>query len=153
MSWPRAHQLPVIFHTGDTYSAEAKLKYAHPLRVDEVAVDHRGVRFVLAHFGNPWLFDAAEVTYKNPNVFVDLSGLLVGSAADFAAYGEKGVLDDVVTGLARAIRYTEAPGRILYGSDWPLAPMTVYRDLIRRMVPDDHREAVFETNARALFGI
>ena len=41
------HHLPVIFHTGDTFSPIAKLKYAHPLLIDEVAVDHPNVRFVL----------------------------------------------------------------------------------------------------------
>ena len=34
------YQIPVIFHSGDTYAASAKLKYAHPLLIDEVAVDH-----------------------------------------------------------------------------------------------------------------
>ena len=34
------YKIPIIFHTGDTYSHRAKVKYAHPLLVDEVAVDH-----------------------------------------------------------------------------------------------------------------
>src|SRR4051794_4452635 len=34
------HKLPFIFHTGDTFSPLAKLKYARPIGVDEVAVDH-----------------------------------------------------------------------------------------------------------------
>ena len=72
-------KLPFIFHTGDTYSPYAKLKYAHPLHVDEVAVDYPNVRFVMAHVGNPWMIDAAEVVYKNVNVWVDLSGLFIGS--------------------------------------------------------------------------
>ncbi len=61
--------VPFIFHTGDTYSTRAKVKYAHPLLVDEAAVDHPDVRFVMAHCGNPWLIDAAEVVYKNANVW------------------------------------------------------------------------------------
>jgi hypothetical protein len=72
------YKLPVIFHTGDTWSTKAKVRYAHPLLVDEVAVDHPEVRFVMAHFGNPWLIDAAEVIFKNNNVWADLSGLYVG---------------------------------------------------------------------------
>src|SRR5262249_25139912 len=31
------------------------------------------------HFGNPWLVGAAEVIFKNDNVWADLSGLLVGT--------------------------------------------------------------------------
>src|SRR5262245_25529108 len=33
------HDVPFIFHTGDTYSPRAKLRFAHPLLVDDVAVD------------------------------------------------------------------------------------------------------------------
>ncbi len=53
--------------------------------MDEVAVDFPGVRFVLAHFGNPWLIDAAEVLFKNANVWADLSGLFVGSDEEIRA--------------------------------------------------------------------
>lgn len=69
------YRLPVVFHTGDTYALKAKVKYAHPLRVDEVAVDYPGVSFVMAHAGCPWLDTAAEVIYKNDNVWADVSGL------------------------------------------------------------------------------
>jgi predicted TIM-barrel fold metal-dependent hydrolase len=69
------HRIPVVFHTGDTYSAYAKVKYAHPLLVDEVAVDHPKTSFVLAQVGNPWMQDAVEVVYKNLNVYADLAGL------------------------------------------------------------------------------
>src|SRR5262249_60736765 len=85
------YRLPFIFHTGDNYSTVAKVRYAHPLLVDEVAVDHRGVKFVLAHFGNPWVADAAEVVYKNDNVWADLSGLLVGGEAYFGALDRAGL--------------------------------------------------------------
>src|SRR5262249_29012630 len=40
-------RLPVIFHTGDTYSPFARVRLAQPLLVDDVAVDHPGVRFVI----------------------------------------------------------------------------------------------------------
>ena len=47
------YDVPVVFHTGDTYSKVAKLKFADPLTIDEVAVDHPKVTFVIAHCGNP----------------------------------------------------------------------------------------------------
>ncbi|HXV87192.1 MAG TPA: amidohydrolase family protein, partial [Gemmatimonadales bacterium] len=72
--------VPVVFHTGDTYSARGKLKYADPLTVDEVAVEHPDVRFVIAHAGYPWIQSAAEVAYKNPNVFLEASAFMLGSA-------------------------------------------------------------------------
>jgi predicted TIM-barrel fold metal-dependent hydrolase len=147
------HRLPFIFHTGDTYSPRAKLRYAHPLLVDDVAVDHPEVRFVLAHLGNPWLTDAAEVVYKNVNVWADLSGLAVGTEADFADEERRETLQEVIDAVGRAFRYAERPNRFLYGSDWPLAPMAAYRSFISAAVPEVHHAQVFEENARALFRI
>ncbi|MCZ2342996.1 MAG: amidohydrolase, partial [Bacteroidales bacterium] len=103
------YRVPMIFHTGDTYSPEAKLKFAHPLGVDEVAVDHPETRFVLAHTGNPWLLDAAQVVYKNLNVWADLSGLVVGDASCFSDEEYADVLADLTTQLRRALRYAERP--------------------------------------------
>jgi predicted TIM-barrel fold metal-dependent hydrolase len=147
------YNLPVIFHTGDNYSRKAKVRYAHPLLVDDVAVDHPGVRFVMAHFGNPWLTDAAEVVYKNDNVWVDFSALLVGDAATFAAYEQSGLMGRTVERVRQAMEFSERPDRWLYGSDWPLAPMAAYRDFIAALVPEPFHQALFEDNARALFGL
>ncbi len=150
------YEVPFIFHTGDTYSHLAKVKFAHPLLVDEVAVDHPEVRFVIAHVGNPWLTDAAEVLYKNnkeerANVWADLSGFVVGSAADFQAYREKGILKAVAEDIRKAFNYAERPHRFLYASDWPLAPMATYTDFMREVIPEEHHRAVFRDNAKELF--
>ncbi len=145
------YSLPFVFHTGDTYSTRAKVKYAHPLLLDEAAVDNPGVNFVMAHCGNPWLTDAAEVVYKNVNVWADLSGLLVGDAAAFQDMEQRGVLAEVAASVAHAVRYTERPDRFLYGSDWPLAPMSSYRAFAEMIVPEEHRQAIFTDNARTLF--
>ncbi len=151
--------IPVILHTGDTFSQQAKLKFAHPLQVDEVAVDYPETKFVIAHLGNPWLIDAAQVLYKNnkkglrENVHADLSGLLVGSAETFAAYRLGGVLKSVAADVRKAFDYAERPEAFLYGSDWPLAPMAAYRDLIREAIPTDYHQAVFHDNAKKLFNL
>ncbi|GAC1464215.1 MAG: hypothetical protein NVSMB9_02600 [Isosphaeraceae bacterium] len=150
------HKVPFIFHTGDTWSTRAKLRYAHPLLVDEVAVDHPEVRFVLAHFGNPWLIDAAEVIYKNENVWADLSGLIVGDESQFVVDSSGNPPPNSswamsLPDLRRAFHYTEKPDRFLYGTDWPLAPMAGYRRFIESVIPREHHAAVFEKNARALF--
>jgi predicted TIM-barrel fold metal-dependent hydrolase len=145
------HGVPFVFHTGDTYSPRAKLRYSQPLGVDEVAVDHPTVRFVLAHLGNPWLLDAAEVVYKNVNVWADLSGLVVGTEAAFTGEECQDARQDVAALVRRAFRYAERPNRFVYGSDWPLAPMTAYLDFIRTIVPEVYHQLVFVDNARSLF--
>ena len=151
MNWRRATGSRSFSHTGDTYSARAKVKFAHPLLIDEAAVDHPDVNFVMAHCGNPWLIDAAEVVYKNTNVWADLSGLLVGDSAAFEGMAQSGGLAKVAKNVADALGYSERPDRFLYGSDWPLAPMRSYRNFIELIIPEEQRQAVFEGNARELF--
>lgn len=145
----RRHAVPVVFHTGDTWSARAKLKYADPLTVDEVAVDHPDVTFVIAHCGNPWTASAAEVAYKNPNVVLECSALLTGAM---------GALDpaDVATYVTEPIRwilgYVEDPSKLMFGSDWPLVDPASYLEAYEAAVPPEHRRAVLHDNAARVFG-
>ena len=145
------YRVPVFFHTGDTYSPMAKLRFAHPLGVDEVAVDHPDARFVISHIGNPWVTDCAEVVYKNMNVWADLSGLIVGDDVDFSSEEGRERAAELSDEIRRAMRYSERPNRFLYGTDWPLAPMPAYRDFVRAAVPGEYHDCVFEENARLLF--
>lgn len=145
------YRVPVMLHTGDTYSPQAKLRFAHPLGVDEAAVDHPDCKFVMCHLGNPWTTDAAEVIYKNMNVWADLSGLMVGDDGAFASEEGRAALAELAHAIRRAIRYSERPNRFLYGTDWPLAPMAAYREFVREAVPAEYHGLVFEENARILF--
>lgn len=140
------HEIPVLIHTGDTYHPDAKVKHAHPLLVDEVAVEHRDVDYVMCHLGNPWLRDTAEVLYKNDNVYADVSGLALGDAAH--AFQER-ILDEV----QETISYMGDPGRqLLYGSDWPLVDMAPYVDFLEDLdLTEEERECVAWKNAARLF--
>lgn len=96
----------MIIHTGDTYSRTAKVRMAHPLLVDDVAVDYPDVKFVMCHLGNPWFQDAAEVLYKNDNVYADISGLTLGEFTyEFERY--------VAMRLKEMITYMGDPGKQL----------------------------------------
>jgi predicted TIM-barrel fold metal-dependent hydrolase len=69
----------ILFHTGQTFFPQAKLKYNHPLALDEVAVDFPNLSMVMAHFGFPWFLDALSIARRHPNVFVDISALSLGA--------------------------------------------------------------------------
>jgi len=145
------YKVPVIFHCGDTFSRTAKVKYAHPLKIDEVAVDYPDTRFVIAHFGNPWLLDAAQVAYRNENVWIDLSAILIGEF--FANKKKAALVKHEVARIKQAVAYVEDPTKFLFGSDWPLTPVAVYADFIRQVFPKEEHAAVFRTNAEDLFGL
>lgn len=70
------YQLPFILSTCDILYPKGRLRFAQPLLVDEVAVSHPAVQFVILHFGIPWHVDAAEVILKKDNVWTELSGFL-----------------------------------------------------------------------------
>lgn len=137
--------VPVMIHCGDTFTPGGRLKYSHPLEVDEVAVDHPNVKLVICHLGNPWLVDCMEVVYKNKNVYADFSGLVLGEFTEaFEDYMEEQI--------AEVILYAGEPERFLYGSDWPICSMKSYAQFVRQLkMPDAQRHAIMYENARRLF--
>lgn len=143
------YNVPVVFHTGDTYSTKGKLKYSDPLTIDEVAVDFPKVKFVIAHVGNPWIQSAAEVAYKNPNVFVDASALLIGKLSE---YSESDLKTYVVDPLSWAFGYMENPKKLMFATDWPLVSIKDYATVLKKAIPKEHWEKVFRTNAQEVFG-
>lgn len=139
----------VVFHTGDTYDKAAHVKYADPLTVDEIATRYPKVKFVLAHLGNPWLQSAAEVAYKNDNVYVDVSALMI---EDVSTRPPEVVDELVVKPMRWAFFYVENPKKFLFGTDWPLTRVGPYVDLVKQAIPAEHWKAVFYQNAVDLFG-
>ncbi|HEX7832327.1 MAG TPA: amidohydrolase family protein [Thermoanaerobaculia bacterium] len=142
------YDVPVIFHTGDTASVAAKLKYADPLTIDEVAVDHPKVRFVIAHCGNPWIESAAEVAYKNPNVYLDGSALLIG---DMTKLPRDQVRRYVIEPIRWVFGYIENPDKLMFGSDWPLVNIPAYVDAFKKAIPRPYWNKVFHDNAVRVF--
>ncbi len=144
------YKIPVVFHTGDTYSKTAKIKYADPMTIDEVAVDFPKVKFLIAHLGNPWFASAAEVVYKNDNVYCDTSGLLLG---DLSQSKPESIEEMIVKPVKWFYLYVENPKKILFGTDWSLTKEQPYLEAIKKAIPPKDWEAVFYTNAKELFNI
>jgi predicted TIM-barrel fold metal-dependent hydrolase len=142
------YDVPVMVHTGDTYARSAKVRQAHPLLVDDVAVDYPDVRFVICHLGHPWFQDAAEVLYKNDNVYADMSGLTLGDFDyEFERY--------LVMRVKDMIAYMGDPSRqLMYGSDWPLVEMGPYVKFLESLdFPQEAREHIAWQTAAELFKI
>jgi predicted TIM-barrel fold metal-dependent hydrolase len=141
------HRVPVVFHTGDTYSERGLLKYSHPLTLDEVAVKHRDVTFVMAHFGDPWVLDGAEVVYKNTNMYADLSGLIVGTDQDINRHRRTRFLNH----LLHALDYCDHYEKLMFGTDWPLISVGAYINFIKEIIPEEYHQAVFHDTALRVF--
>jgi uncharacterized protein len=134
---------PVMIHSGDTFSPKGKVKFSHPLHVDEVAVDHPEVNFVICHIGNPWVRDCMEVVYKNKNVYTDISGLVLGNFSDrFEQFMSKQLQEMLVYGVE--------PDNVLFGTDWPISSMESYINFMEELkIPEkDKRKILFENSAQ-----
>jgi predicted TIM-barrel fold metal-dependent hydrolase len=141
------HSIPVMIHTGDTYWPGGKLKYAHPLHVDDVAVDYPDVQFVICHIGNPWIRDCMEVVYKNANVHADISGLTLGAFEDrFEAFMRKQLHEMLIYGVE--------PDAVLFGTDWPISSMESYIEFMEELdIPERDKRKILAENAIELFGL
>ncbi len=116
---------PAIFHCGGLYDLIefGKLKYCHPFNIDDVAVDYRNINFVIAHVGSPFHREAAEVCYKNRNVYADISGFVYQSFNDQSIVRFNKMIDEV-------LEITLSDERLLFGTDWPIASQKSYVDTI-----------------------
>lgn len=140
-------QVPVMFHSGDTYTPKGKIRFSHPLPIDDVAVDYPNMKIVICHVGNPWIRDCMEVVYKNKNVYADISGLVLG---DFNC----SLQNFMITQLQEMMLYAGEPKYLLYGTDWPIANMESYISFLEDLeMPEERKERVAWKNAAALFKI
>lgn len=128
---------PAIFHCGDCLNSvrRAKLKYAHPLNVDEVAVDYPNMNFIIAHMGYPWVKDTAEVCYKNSNVYTDISGFVYGN------FGH----DDYIKFKKMINEFTDISGndKLLFGTDSPISNQESYVKTLKQLAADGPYAFIF----------
>lgn len=143
----KGYNKPVIFHMGDCLSSchAAKLKYSQPLDVDDIAVDYPDINFVIAHMGFPWHRDAAEVCYKNKNVFADISGFVYGEFSGEDAIKFRNVLKE----------FTDiCPGeKLLMGTDFPISNQKSYIDTLRNKIGMGLTPEFLSDNALKVFNI
>ena len=139
--------VPVMIHCGDTYTPRGKVKFSHPLNVDEVAVDNPDVNFLICHLGNPWFRDTMEVVYKNANVYTDISGLVLGNFSDrFEKFVHRQLQEMLV--------YGAEPEKCLYGTDWPISSMDSYIDFMESLnIPQREKDKMMFENAIKLYNL
>ena len=139
---------PVAVHMGQTAHPSGQLRYSHPLNMDQAAVEHRHVQFVMCHFGNPFLEDAAAVLEKNPNVAADLSGLLEG-IKDLDRYFEEQAA--YVMMLRGWLAYVEDWSKFMFGTDFPAVNLQNYVEFCQRLIPEKYWESFFFENANRIY--
>src|SRR5881396_868627 len=140
--------LPVLFHTGDTAFSTGDLSRSHPLTLDGLANKREELTIILCNFGNPWLEDVAELIYKHPNVYADISGLVTGGA-----YAEK-YAGWLARKISEAIYFAGGADKVIFGTDYPVTKHADTLALVRRLEVDERdKEKILWRNAERVFGL
>lgn len=139
---------PVIFHTGFLMSGlPGLLRQVQPLFIDDVANAFPNLKIVMAHFGNPWIVDAAAVVLRNKNVYVDLSGYFK-EFSPITTEGENSFVQDL-TSFKNIVGDFK---RCIFASDWPLYSQKEYLEAAKKLpLTTEEKELVFWKNAKEVF--
>jgi predicted TIM-barrel fold metal-dependent hydrolase len=138
-------KLPVLFHTGHSGIGTGmrggggiRLKYGHPMPIDDVAVDFPDMPIVMAHPSFPWQDEAISVCLHKPQVYIDLSGW---SPKYFSP-------------LLIQYANTLLKEKVMFGSDYPmLTPDRWMADFQKIAIKDEVRPLILKENALKLLGL
>jgi len=142
--WEKAAALdiPVLFHTGQTGVGSGrpggggyKLKYAHPMLLDDVAADFPTLTIIMAHPAVPWQEEQLAVALHKSNVYIDLSG-----------WSPKYFRPILVQYLSSILK-----DKVLFGSDYPaLHPERWLRDFEALDLKEEVRQKILLDNAKKI---
>lgn len=135
----QAHELPVLMHIGSSVIPGTRMKYCHPLHLDDVAVDFPRLVLVMAHGGRGfWYEECAFLAMHHANLYIDVAGLVPSKLRDYFPQ-----LDRLVD-------------HMVFGSDWPAMPKSPLENaqaLARLGLRDDALDRLLWGNAARLLGI
>lgn len=137
--------VPAIFHTGQTGMGKGtpggsgvRLKYSHPMHIDDLAADFPELKMIMAHPSVPWQDEALAVALHKGQVHIDLSG-----------WSPRYFPENLV-------RYanTLLKDKVLFGTDYPLlTPERWMRDFEKASFKDEVRQGILKDNALRLLGL
>jgi len=138
--------IPVIIHAGLSWEPKARLKWAQPLLVEDVAADFPKLNIVIAHLGWPWVLDCVALALKYPNIHLDTSALYFDNPWDFLAFAMKGQVP--LTVFERSLRH-----QIVFGSNYPRVEIKNMVMAVKRLgLSEGCLDLVFRENAERLLG-
>jgi len=95
-------RVPVIVHTGTSVFPGARNRFAHPMLLEDVAIDFPELTLVMAHGGRPlWMEEAVFLARRFPRVYLELSSIPPARLLQYFP------------------RLEELAPKVLFGSDWP----------------------------------
>ncbi len=140
-------RIPVLIHTGMSWAPETPLEQGQPLLLEKAIRRFSNLRFVLAHWGWPWVWDATALALKYPNVFLDTSCLYYDGPTEFFQFVFSRQIPTTL--IERSLR-----NQVVFGSNYPRVEIkNMVRALKSLSLTDGCLERIFSTNAERLLGM
>ena len=90
-----------------------------------------------------------ELIYKHPNVYADISGLVVGGSKYIIGY-----MDSIADQVTRAIYFAGGAEKVIFGTDYPVSTPALALDLVGKLKIDaEDAERILWRNAARVFRI
>jgi predicted TIM-barrel fold metal-dependent hydrolase len=137
-SLAQQERLPVLLHTGSSVFRGAKIKYADPLHLDDVATDFPELVLLMAHGGRGIWYDRAFFLSRlHPHLYVEISGLPPKNLLTYFPDMENNI------------------DKFVYGSDWPAVKnLSANIDAIKKLpLAEESIEQILYANAAKILGI
>jgi len=140
-------RIPVLIHTGMSWAPETPLERGQPLLLEKAIRRFSSLRFVLAHWGWPWVWDATALALKYPNVFLDTSCLYYDGPTEFFQFVFSKQIPTTL--IERSLR-----NQVVFGSNYPRVEIkNIVRALKSLSLTEGCLERIFSTNAERLLGM
>ncbi len=139
--------IPIVFHSGFSWEPRARVKYSHPLLLEEVALDFSRLKIVIAHFGWPWIQEAAMLAVKHQNIYVDTSCLYFDNPVRF--------FDFIFSHyLPVSVIENDLRDKILFGSNYPRIEIRKMATAVRGLgLSNRCLSHMFEVNAQRVLNL
>ncbi|MFI5379904.1 MAG: amidohydrolase family protein [Tepidisphaerales bacterium] len=134
--------MPILFHPGAPFSPGARMQFARPFLLDEIARSFPSLRMIVAQLGRPWIDETLCLLDKHASVYADISGLLhrpwLAYNALLSAY-QGGVIDKLLfgsdfpyAGATECIEALYSLNQTVQGTNLPMVPRESLRGIVER---------------------
>ena len=139
--------IPVMIHCGMSWAMVGLEKYAHPLQLEEIAIDFPSLPIIIPHFGWPWINETLMLAMKYKNIYIDTSIIYSGTP--------KEVLQHVLTEqIGIHVLERSLPKQVVYGSNYPRADIRrTVRGILALDMSPSLQEHLLDKNASTLLGL
>lgn len=126
--------IPLVIHTGMSWAPGTAIAPGNPLLLEPAIRRFPALSFVLAHFAWPWVWEAAAIALKYPNVYLDTSCLYYDSPKEFFQFVFSKQIPTTL--IERSLR-----NKIVFGSNYPRVEI---KNMVHAMRSLDLTEGCFD---------